>query len=229
MPWKVLLRGLLVMALLALAGWLINAAMEAGLLSRTWVDTQVRGHGLAGEALFVAVGAVATALAVPRQAVAFMGGYAFGTWAGTAWSVAAATLGCALGFYFARRLARPMVARWLSGRMRTLDAFLSGHPFTMTLLIRLLPVGSNALTNLAGGLSSARALPFLAGSALGYVPQTLVFALLGSGVSVGAHERTLLAVGLFAASALLGVALYRRFRHGQSFDDKVDATLRDDA
>jgi uncharacterized membrane protein YdjX (TVP38/TMEM64 family) len=227
MPWNILLRGLAVIALLAAAGWLLNAGMEAGLLSRGWVDAHVRNQGMAGEAVFVAVGAVATALAAPRQAVAFLGGYAFGVWRGTLMSVAAAALGCALGFWFARFLGRDLAARWMTGRMLRLDDFLSGNPFTMTLLIRLLPVGSNALTNLAGGLSSARAAPFLAGSALGYVPQTLVFALLGSGVSVGAHERTLLAAGLFVASAALGLYLYRRFRHGRSFDDKVEASLEE--
>ena len=57
----------------------------------------------------------------------------------------------------------------------------------MTLLIRLLPVGNNFATSLAAGVSRVPARPFLLGSLLGYMPQTMVFALAGSGVEMGAE------------------------------------------
>jgi uncharacterized membrane protein YdjX (TVP38/TMEM64 family) len=82
----------------------------------------------------------------------------------------------------------------------------------MTLVIRLLPVGHNASTNLLAGVSGVRALPFLAGSLLGYVPQNLVFALAGSGVNIEPGARLTLAVLLFVVSSLIGVWLYRRHR-----------------
>jgi len=92
-------------------------------------------------------------------------------------------------------------------------------------LIRLLPVGSNLLTNLAAGISSIRPAPFFSGTLLGYLPQTLVFALVGSGVHIAPTLKLSLAIGLFLISGALGAYLYRRFRHGQSLDDKIDAAL----
>jgi len=110
-------------------------------------------------------------------------------------------------------MAERLVARHFANKVRRVDAFLNHNPFAMTLLIRFLPVGSNLTTNLAVGLSSVRPTPFLAASALGYVPQTVVFALLGSGIEVDPALRTGLSLVLFTVSALLGLYLYRRHRH----------------
>ena len=61
---------------------------------------------------------------------------------------------------------------------------------------------------------SIGAAPFFAGSALGYIPQTVVFALLGSGINLEPELRIGASVVLFALSAVLGVHLYRRYRQG---------------
>jgi len=92
----------------------------------------------------------------------------------------------------------------------------------MALLIRLLPAGSNLLTSLTAGVSSAPALPFIAGSALGFIPQTFIFALTGTGVSIDPAMRIGLSVVLFLISAALGIYLYRRFRHGRSAGVEID-------
>ncbi len=225
MNLRLILRGLAVIASLAILGYLFQATPFAELLDERWIDRQVRGQGLAGDLIFLGVGALATAIGVPRQIVAFLGGYAYGIVAGTLLATLAAALGCALAFYYARLLGRGLVAQRFSGRIRKLDDFVHDHPFSMTLLIRLLPAGSNLVTNLVAGVSSVRALPFLAGSALGYVPQSAVFALVGSGVQLDPAARIGAAVVLFVASGVLGVRLYRRHRQGRSFDEAVDRKL----
>jgi uncharacterized membrane protein YdjX (TVP38/TMEM64 family) len=224
---KVLLRGILVLASLAAFGLALEALNLRELMTEHWVDARIRGQGVAGEMLFVGAVAVATGLGLPRQVFAFLGGYAFGLLAGTGLSVAGTVLGCLCAFLYARFLARPLVAHWLHGRMQHLDDFLGGNPFSMTLLIRLLPVGSNLVTNLAAGVSSVRFLPFVAGSAVGFLPQNLVFALAGSGVATDPLLRVGLAVALFIVSGMLGVRLYRRFRHGKAFDDAVEREIEE--
>jgi uncharacterized membrane protein YdjX (TVP38/TMEM64 family) len=99
----------------------------------------------------------------------------------------------------------------------------------MTVLVRLLPVGNNLLTNLAAGISSIRPMHFLAGTLLGYLPQTLVFALVGSGAHIAPAQKLALAIGLFLVSGALGVYLYRHFRHGLSLDERIDAALDETA
>ncbi|MCP5367551.1 MAG: TVP38/TMEM64 family protein [Hyphomicrobiales bacterium] len=181
-------------------------------MNRDWIDANVRGQGFAGEALFVLAGAAFTALGLPRQIVSFLAGYAFGFAEGTAWALLATTLGCVTTFQVARLAGRGAVAARFPDRLRRADDFLRRNPFAATLLIRLLPVGSNFATNLAGGVSSIPLLPFVAGSALGFIPQTAVFALVGSGVEVDPVLRIGVGAVLFVASAALGVQLYRSHR-----------------
>lgn len=212
MPVRIFLKGLLMIASLAALGFLANRWGLADMMSQRWIDTAVRGQGWSGNLVFLGMGALTTAIGFPRQVVAFLGGYAFGFLPGLGLALLAALLGCVIGFYYARWMGRSLVAHRFPGRIRKLDEFLRGHPFSMALIIRLLPVGSNVVTNLLAGVSSVRGLPFFAGSALGYVPQTLVFALAGSGVNFDPSLRLTLAAALFVVSSLLGIWLYRRHR-----------------
>jgi len=92
----------------------------------------------------------------------------------------------------------------------------------------LLPLGSNLVTCLAAGVSGVSALAFISGSAVGYLPQTIVFTLIGSGIEVDPEMRIGLSVVLFVVSGMLGVYLYRKHRHGKSFDEKIERELGED-
>jgi uncharacterized membrane protein YdjX (TVP38/TMEM64 family) len=209
-------RMALLAAGLGVAGWIIRTIGLApgGETGTAWVDHWIRGQGLWGEVVFLAVGTAAAAAGLPRQAVAFLGGYAFGAGIGTALSLVAQLLGCALSFGWARLVGRDWASRRLEGRLgrrlRPLHDRLVASPFGATLALRLLPVGNNLVLNLLAGLSSVRLGPYLAGSAIGYLPQTLVFVLLGDGVAVDRTAQLVLGGALFLVSIALGVWLLRR-------------------
>jgi uncharacterized membrane protein YdjX (TVP38/TMEM64 family) len=223
--WRTVPRGLGLLACLAVIGLLWANTQLGATLGPAWVDAEVRGHGLAGELLFVCVAGLLTAVGVPRQLVSFLGGYAFGLIFGSVLAVLATLIGCAASFYSARLLGRAYVARRFSGRVRQLDNFIRAHPLGMTLLIRLSPVGNNLITNLLAGVTSVRPSLFLAGSAIGYVPQTIVFALGGSGVNVDPAFRIALSVVLFIVFGALGAWLFREFRHGKPLDFDTESEL----
>lgn len=205
-------RGLLGIGLLLLLGFGLQALQSGAWLDQAWIDAEVLGQGLRGEALFFLAALLFTALGLPRQVVGFFAGYAFGLGVGGLLALAASLGGALLTFFVARWLGRDLVRRWFTGRLRGLDEFVGDHPLRTILLIRLLPLGSNLATNLAAGISRMGAWPFAAGSALGYLPQTLVFALIGSGIGVDPLWRIGSGILLFLLSGLLGLSLYRRFR-----------------
>jgi uncharacterized membrane protein YdjX (TVP38/TMEM64 family) len=219
------LRGLPVLLSLVAIGHLLELSNLGEILDRHWIDAEVRGQGLHGEALYLGISTLATAVGFPRQAIAFMGGYAFGFLGGMALALVATILGCAASFYYARLLGRRLIGHRLSGRIKKMDDFIRENPFSMTLLIRLLPIGNNLATSLTGGLSSAPAGAFILGSGIGYIPQTALFALVGSGISVDPGWRIGLGVLLLVISGMLGVYLYRRLRHGKSYDEALDREL----
>ncbi len=222
---RILLRGLLLISSLVALGYLVEVHGLGGFLNKEWIDTEVRNQGFAGELLFVAMGAAVTAVGLPRQVVSFLGGYAFGFLAGGLMGLAAAVLGCMGTFLYARLLGQEVVAARSPARIQKLDAFVRENPFSMTLLIRLLPVGSNLATNLAAGVSSVPGAPFVAGSAIGYIPQTAVFALIGSGINLEPGLRIGLGVALFVVSGALGIYLFRRYRHGKTLDESIEREL----
>ncbi|MDH5489542.1 MAG: VTT domain-containing protein [Rhodospirillaceae bacterium] len=225
MKASVMLRGIVMIATLALLGFLFQTSEINGALDEGWIESHIMGRGIIGELLFLGMATFITAVGLPRQVISFLGGYAFGLVMGTVLALMGTVLGCAIAFYYARILARAPIQKRFSTRVRTLDNFLHDNTFSMTLLVRMLPVGSNVATNLAAGVSSVRGFPFIGGSAIGYLPQTLVFALAGSGIAVDPELRIGLSIILFVLSGALGVYLYRHFRHGKSLDSEIDKEI----
>ena len=192
--------------------WVLNRLGLKDLLGTTWVDGTIKGQGLLGIAIFIAVSAGATAIGIPRQIPAFLGGYAFGPLYGVLLALLATVLGAVIGFQYAHLMGRSWAIRRFPKTLQWLDAFLSGKTFAMVLALRLAPFTNNLATNLAAGVSGAAFFPFLAASALGYLPQTVAFTLLGCGTSIDPWVNGAIFVGLIVISSGLGVWMWRHNR-----------------
>jgi len=204
---RLIFSGLLVITLLVLASYLFG-----DMLDREWVDVHVRDAGAQGAMLFLLAGCLLTGIGVSRQLVAFLAGYGFGFMQGFLLSMGAVVAGCILTFFSARLLLRAVLLRHFARRIQRIEGFIRENTFTMALLLRLLPLGSNWMISVAGGASSVRSVPFFLGSALGYIPQMLIFSLVGSGTQVGQFWQVAIAMAMFVVAALLGMHLYRRYR-----------------
>lgn len=214
---KAAIKGLVMLAGLGGLVWLARSAgLDEMLRNADWFNEHVLGNGPLSVFIYLGVGALFTAAGLPRQLVCFLGGVAFGGLSGTVLGTLASGLGCMLCSGYARLLGRQSVTRLLGKRLAKADAFLQYSPFRTALTIRLIPVGSNLLTNLAAGVSSIPLWPFILGSTLGYLPQSLVFALFGGGMNAESRTGLILSVGmsvvLFAASAWLGISIYRKYK-----------------
>lgn len=207
MALRFIFSGLLVITVLVLAGYLLGDVLD-----REWVDVHVRGAGAQGVLLFLLAGCLLTGIGVSRQLIAFLAGYGFGFAQGFLLSMGAVVAGCILTFFCARLLLRAVLLRHYARRIQRVEGFIRENTFTMALLLRLLPLGSNWMLNVAGGASGVRSPPFFLGSALGYVPQMLIFSLVGSGTQVGQFWQVAIAMAMFVLAALLGMHLYRSYR-----------------
>ena len=202
---RLIFRGLLVMVVLVLIAWLLKDVLDAD-----WIDAQVRNRGIAGVLLFVLVCCLLGSIGLSRQVIAFLGGYAFGFSQGLVLSMLAVVGARITTFHVSRGLLRAWLLKRIPARVQRVDRFLHENTFTMALLVRLLPLGSNWMINVAAGVSSVKKLPFFLGSALGYIPQMLIFTLLGSGTRVDRFSQVAIAMALFVLAAVLGLVLYRK-------------------
>lgn len=181
-----------------------------------WVPTaqwgeQLQGSGASGLLVFSASAIVATAVGLPRQMVAFIAGLAYGTMQGLLISLIAALLGC----YLTMRFSKAFLSRWVTARfprmVSTLDRLLVRDAFLKVLILRLQPLGTNLLTNVCAGFTRVSQRSFLAASALGYIPQMLVFAMLGAGVRVGSSAQISISIVLMGVSLILAGYLYKKY------------------
>ena len=187
-------------------------ALLGDVLDRHWIDTHIRDRGMAGQAMFVVAACLLMCFGLSRQLVAFLGGYGFGFMPGLLLSMVAVTGACILTFSVARRLLRAVLLRLYSERIQKVDRFIHAHTFPVTLLFRLLPLGSNWMVNIAAGASDVRSLPFFLGSVLGYIPQMVIFTLVGSGTRVERFWQVAIAMALLVVAAAIGYWLYQRYR-----------------
>ena len=226
---KPVLKGL---AMLAVFGGLIllgrGLGLEHHLTDRQWILAQVQGNGPTGVLIFLGLTTLVSALGMPRQLPSFLGGYVFGWFWGTLLATLGISAACALDFTVARYLGRDFVLARFGKRAAKLDAFLRTGPFRTSLAIRLLPVGHNLLTSMAAGVTSIPARYFVLGSAVGYIPQNLVFAIFGGGVGAESALGRVLSIGvsvaLLGASAWLGLSVYRAYkRAGMDLEEAEEA------
>lgn len=179
----------------------------------TVLKSHAQGHtGIADAVVLVALGTLACAVGVPRQIVAFAAGYAWGAAEGAALALLAQSLGCAADLFWARSIARNFVQARIRGRALQLDRLLTKTPFFTALTLRLMPVGNNLLLNLLAGVSAVPARGFLLGSVVGFIPQTIIFALIGAGSRIARGTQIEIGAGLFMLSTLIGLAMLRRSR-----------------
>jgi len=168
-------------------------------------------HWLNGKAAFIVLGSLLVCIGCPRQVVSFFAAYFFGLWAGVLIGLTATTLGCLISFSVAR-LFQGYFKNLVRGKLNLALQFWKDNTFTVTLIWRFIPAGSNLLTNLAAGALGISALPFIAGSALGYIPHTVIFAILGSGVELGSSVQIYLSIGLFTVCVMLGLMLFSKYK-----------------
>ncbi len=104
-------------------------------------------------------------------------------------------------FIAAKYLFSAKVAQKFPEKSQTIHQFLSESTFTKALIIRILPLGSNFLTNVIAGATNIPFKPYVLGSFIGFIPQMVIFSLAGGGAKLAeSHEQG-------ALLALSGIAL----------------------
>ena len=211
--WRVLLlAGFLIAStwLLTLTPWGRGAMFEKVARLQQWLAQ----WGVWAWLAFAAVGTGLVSIGFPRIILATVGGAMFGVVLGTLWSTVAAALAILAPFLYSRHLGRELVARRMGRRLQRFDDLLGQHGFMVALLIRLCPVGNNFLTNYLAGVTAIPLATFLAASFLGYLPQSFIFALLGSGFADHPKLRLWGSALLLAVLSLFFLWYFRRSKEG---------------
>ena len=208
-----------VVAALVAVAWLAKQYPLTDFIDTNAVGDWARSMGFVGMLLFFVVGAFFTAFGLPRQLLAFIGGYTYGVATGVLLGTIAAVTGALITLSVARYLTRPYVQQRFPKHIAAIDNFAAKNLFLKILLIRFLPFGTNLATNLAAGVTDVRVPSFLLASFLGYIPQMLIFALTGHGINVGSQTQLVVAGVLFTISLIIGAYIYQQERRNSRAPD----------
>ncbi|SEO69482.1 TVP38/TMEM64 family protein [Trujillonella endophytica] len=182
--------------------------------ARDWLDDA----GALGLVLLALGVGLALLGPVPRTALSVLAGLVAGFWPGLAVSLVGGMLGGVGAFALGRLLGRPAVAALGGPRMARADRFLDARGFGAVLTLRLVPAAPFSVVSYAAGLAAVRPGPYLAATALGLLPSTVLQ--VGAGASVEHLDRwadalttpagTAAAVAVLLAAAGLAVRWRRR-------------------
>ena len=216
-----LIKVLSLFAIVAFAVVLLKQINPTSETLSTFVDTHILRYGIWGMFAFAILSSVLSSFFVPRQLLAFVGGYAYGVWLGTLIVTVGVTLGCFLTFIYSRLMIQKIVQRKLGLRIAWMEHLFSKNPFGMALSIRVIPVGSNVLLNMLAGVTKISTIPFCLGSAIGYIPQNLVSALLGTGMRADPLVRVSIAALLYGIGIIVGLWLFKKYKPDNSMGLKT--------
>ena len=165
---------------------------------------------LTGALTFILLLTPALAIGLPRQIAALSAGFLFGAGFGVLLATISAIVGCLITLLLARKLLSNLVEQQYPAPLAKVSYFFSHHTFIKALIIRLVPAGSNFLTNVLAGTARTPISPFIFGSALGFIPQMTIFSLMGAGLQVNGQQQLMLSVVLLFMALLLSGYLYRK-------------------
>ena len=60
------------------------------------------------------------------------------------------------------------------------------------------------------GIANIKFIPYVSGTCVGFIPQMLIFSLLGAGVKEGEQQQIILSLCLFIVALIFGYWLYRK-------------------
>ena len=164
--------------------WAIALVLATGIAAMRYVDIQIEaaeqlfgGTNVHPIILFLAGGTAALIMLVPKTPISILGGIIFGWWLGTLLMFAVALLAATTNYYLGRFLFRSAINRFeLKSNQRVWIPALRNAAreanVYLHFLVRLTPVPTSIISY-SMGASGSRLFPFLLGTLLAVIPQSL--------------------------------------------------------
>ena len=175
-----------------------------------YLGAYLQSAGVIGFTVMLLVASLCIAVGLPRQLFAFVFGFAYGLPVGFLAALLSAIVGCAFTYTAVRYVLSARFQERYPEAKAKLAAWVKEDVFLKIVILRFQPLGTNLISNVCAGLLPVPAITFLAGSAVGFVPQSLVFSMLGSGVRLGSTTQMWISLALLLISVLLALVVYKR-------------------
>jgi len=158
-------------------------SLEALVSNREAIGAFVAEHRILALLSYIGLYIATVALSVPGGTLLTVsGGFLFGVAIGASAAVIGATIGATLIFLLARSALGEPLLRRAGPRAQQLAQGFRADAFSYLLFLRLVPAFPFFLVNLVPAFAGVRLGPFVAATALGVIPASLVYAFAGTGL-----------------------------------------------
>ncbi|WP_133407798.1 TVP38/TMEM64 family protein [Parashewanella tropica] len=189
------------------------AALQFGVFGNTDVHLKlvsIFSHaGWSGWGLFIVVSILFTAIGGARQMIALACGAVLGGVWGSLLSTLLTLLGSLLTIFYIRQFGGRWFKKRYQSKLELVTSLMQKRTWLWICAIRLMPIGSNLLTNIAAALSQLPLGGILFGSFIGYLPQMMLFSFVGAGIAQTDSIQLWLSLALLVISTLIGSYLYK--------------------
>jgi uncharacterized membrane protein YdjX (TVP38/TMEM64 family) len=204
-PRRFVLRFLFLVALIVTGFALLRLTPLAGLLQEGALVAafeRLRASPWAPVALILSY-VLLCPFGVPATPMMIAGGVIFGIWRGSLYNLAGTFLGAAATYYLARHLGRDFLVHLLGGRLKRVEKAVARQGFWGLLRVRFLPLPF-ALVNYSAALAGVRPAPYLASTAIGLAPTSVLFTYFAAALfRAAAGERSGMVLQLLVATLAL--------------------------
>jgi len=147
---------------------------------------------------------------IPGGIITLSGGYVFGTYLGTLYSVIGMVLGSLIVFTISKKLGRPFVEKIIDKKeIKRVDKFIKKHGESSLFFSRIMPFFPHDIISYAVGLTSISRRKFLIATTLGFLPHSFVHNYIGDSIYRGVFDFKFYL--LLTVIVILGISyLFRR-------------------
>jgi len=163
-----------------------------------------------GLVAFIVVYAIAVVLLLPGTIGTLSAGAVFGFPLGAFAAVAGATLGGTAAFFISRAMGREGAQHLLGDRLANIDKWIGRNDFASILILRLMPIVPFNGLNYASGLAAVRPSRYVAATALGLVPGSILTTAVGARANDPTSGAFLLLVGIMVVAVIASIVVSKK-------------------
>lgn len=173
-------------------------------MHRVAISCFVERHYVWSVIAYMLLYGLAASLAMPGiMGFTVAGGFLFGVWATTLYVIGAATLGACVIFLLSRFLLQAVVRKKIEQRFAGVYHEMNMYGPYYLFLMRLIPLFPFFLVNIVASLTKISLPLFIATTAIGIIPSTIIYAYAGTQLMVISSMKDLVSPGVVLALALL--------------------------
>jgi uncharacterized membrane protein YdjX (TVP38/TMEM64 family) len=180
-------------------------------LSSDKIKERLLGFGAYAPLILIAIQFVLAVISIlPSSLFAIAGGYLFGPFYGTLYSIIGMLLGSFVVFTIAKKFGRKFVERWVDKReLHHLDIFFKKKGKLVFIFADYMSIFPRDAVSLCAGLTKIKTWEFIVISLIGFLPPVIILNYLGSQLSKNIFDYRIILIGVIIIASLV---LYT-FRH----------------